>query len=385
MTWDGKTTPDQNTPDWNAFLNSSAVPQAASSAGTVASEAEALPAHSPNNSPSGMSAFMAPYMQQAHQIFGQNPVFGNSNFGKTRLGAGLTAAVEAGTQARAGATIGDSIGVASRMLMAPGQYNRQVALDENNYVQQKTMQNLTAQKDISQINENNARTAYMTGAQSDLADARAQRLKEGPAAKVHFGPAEQQADGSWLQPTYDNVTGQQLGMQKVPGRVRTPVGNPNSDYDQAGIIRRLNDPSPSVRAQAKIDQEQFESMSGALAANRAAGTNSVTGPVKDQERFLANEKQMLLQNHPKPLDQDRWETTHMTDKGFDFANTDAGYKKYTDDIQSQIDDRNTSFSRYENGNSWKNGIGYNDWKNGKTSSPSTNNPPSSGATWQPPK
>jgi len=108
---------------------------------------------------------LAYYQQQAAQLYPSNPL-GNSKFAQSRAGGVLGNLLIAGSQARPGATVADSIGVASRMALAPSQYAQDVAQERASYVTGQVKARMGYQKDLAEINDANARSNYY-GAQSD--------------------------------------------------------------------------------------------------------------------------------------------------------------------------------------------------------------------------
>ena len=365
------------TPEWNAFLQNAESntshagnPPAAASAGPT--PARALPQHAPDNDPQGYSAFMAPWMAQAHQIFGQNPVFGNAAWANnTRVGRGLTAGIEALSQARPGATLADSLGVAAREFMAPEQIKREQALNEQNYVNQRTQQYFGIQKDLSQINENNARTAYMSGAQNDLAEARADRLNN-PPSKTHFGSViTDPTTNLAIQPEYDSATGMLIRSVPLPGQSHgIKTGNANEDFTLSGIQRRLDDPDPNVRAKANDDLATYTRTNSTIAGGRAGAIQGAEQPQKDEDKFLANEFNLFKSSQEPAMtraqfdEAHKWDTDYLTPGG-----PDKLWSAQQTKDQAARSDRNASWTDYYNSGAVQQKVGYAAWQ--KAGSPKT--------------
>lgn len=358
------------TPEWNAFLQNAESntshagnPPAAASAGPT--PARALPQHAPDNDPQGYSAFMAPWMAQAHQIFGQNPVFGNAQWANnTRIGRGLTAGIEALSVARPGATLADSLGVAAREFMAPQQIAREQAMAENNYVNQRAQQYFGVQKDLSQINENNTRAAYMSGAQKDLAEARADRLNN-PTSKTHFGSViTDPVTNLAIQPEYDSASGMLIRSVPLPGQSHgIKTGNPNQDYTLSGIQRRLNDPDPDVRAKANEDLATYTQTNSNIAGGRAGAIQGAEQPQKDEDRFLSNEFNLFKASQQPPMKRSEFDESHKYDTEYLQPGVpDKMWAAQQQKDEAARQDRNASWTDYYNSGAIKQNVGYAQWQ-----------------------
>ena len=143
--------------------------------------------------PDQLQSYQNYFQSQANQMFPQNPVFGNSQFAVNhpRAAQAISNILLAGSQARAGMTIGDSIGVASRMSLAPSEYQQQAARERAQFANQQFGNVLNQQKSLADINEANARSNYygadadyLSGAKTDQANATAEAARQNAATRA---------------------------------------------------------------------------------------------------------------------------------------------------------------------------------------------------------
>jgi hypothetical protein len=118
--------------------------------------------HQNDLSPAMLQHYLTQYQQQAAQIYPSNAVFGNSSFATSHPKAAsiISDLLIAGTQARAGMNVGDSIGVASRMALAPSQYAQDIAQERAKYVAGQMGSFVNQQKGLADIDEMNSRSKY---------------------------------------------------------------------------------------------------------------------------------------------------------------------------------------------------------------------------------
>lgn len=387
--------------DWNAFLQNAATPTAATSSGSPA-PAEALPQHTPDNTPSGTASYLAPYMAQAHQIFGRNPVFGDADFGKTPLGAGITSAVLAGTQARAGSTIGDSIGVASRMLVAPGQYQRQVALDEANYVNQKSQQQASLQDTLSQIRLRNAqgveaqqRGNYYDGAATDYKEAQVAKLGLGQLPKTMTSDA----GNEWaIDPTgkgTKQISGNPESGQPSFFRSLKQVKNAQAQnvlgggaFGKAYAIANPPPDDPTKMADwGKGALQAIQDQAINEAGGRAGAVQAATQPQKDIDDFRTQQEFLYRRDveDTKPLPMEQWEMSLTGGFPKDLA---KARQDYEDTFNQKRKDLDSQFSNYLGSGAYRKGQSWADYQANKpapVAAPSTQAKGAPNTKWTPPK
>jgi hypothetical protein len=132
--------------------------------------------------PDQVQAFMNQYQRQAQKLYPSNALFADDSpflQKHPRAAAVLSSLLLSGSQARAGATLADSIGVASRMALAPGQYAQQQAQDRARYVTGQSGNLLNQQTSLADIAEANqrgklydAQSDYYSGAKTDATNAK---------------------------------------------------------------------------------------------------------------------------------------------------------------------------------------------------------------------
>jgi hypothetical protein len=121
-------------------------------------------------------------IQQAKQIYPDNAFFGNDSFAQNHPTAarviGNTAlGLAAYNPGEGPQSIGQSIAQAARMGLAPEAYARQTALERNQFVNQQVQRAAGFQKDLSEINKNNATADYTNIYRGQIAQERANTAK----------------------------------------------------------------------------------------------------------------------------------------------------------------------------------------------------------------
>jgi hypothetical protein len=213
--------------------------------------------------PDQVQAFMNQYQQQANKLYPNNAVFpSDSPFLQShpRAAAVINSLLLSGSQARAGATLADSIGVASRMALAPGEYAQQQAQDRARYVAGQTGQLFNQQKSLADINEANARTG-LYGAQAD-----------------YYSGAKTDATNAAIATNQFNADTRRQNQVSLAQNRQDRLNQRQSEFEQSDNFKRwqtqFKAANPASRVnQLDITERQFQAHVGQLQKDMLAKIN----------------------------------------------------------------------------------------------------------------
>ena len=218
------------------------------------------------------------FQQQAQKMYPSNALFADDSpflQKHPRAAAVLSSLLLSGSQARAGETIADSIGVASRMALAPGQYAQQQAQDRARYVAGQAGQLYNQQKSLADINEANARTG-LYGAQADYySGAKTDATNAATATNQFNADTRRQNQISLAQNRQDRLTQRQSEFEQSDNFKRW-----QTQFKAANPASRVN--------QLDITERQFQSHIGQLQKDMLAkinGRDPLTGmPLSSEQQ-----------------------------------------------------------------------------------------------------
>jgi len=195
--------------------------------------------------PDQIAGYMNKYQQQAQKMYPSNALFADDSpflQKHPRAAAVLSSLLLSGSQARAGETLADSIGVASRMALAPGQYAQQQAQDRARYVAGQAGQLYNTQKSLADISEANARTG-LYGAQADYySGAKTDATNAATATNQFNADTRRQNQISLAQNRQDRLTQRQSEFESSDNfkrwQTQFKAANPGSRVNQLDITER---------------------------------------------------------------------------------------------------------------------------------------------------
>jgi len=352
------------------------------------------PSAQPNNNDmmAQYQSMLAPYQQRAQQIFGGNPVFGNSDFAQNHPTAAhvFSNLLLAASKAQPGATPADSIRIAAQMALTPREAGIQQQLNlarapgELMAPELQLLQHLSQMRyQNSEVGRNQAMSDYYSGAKSDLATAQAGRANE---PKTHFGPPVMDPNNpnQMLQPEYDSATGRQLRIVPIPGApvTKTKPGDPNRDFTQSGILRRLNDPDPAVRAEASTDRDNFINLTSGIAGGKTGAEQGAPHAASDKAAFISDQRALLQKTLPAAPKFDEWSQSDIL-AGGDIRTQAKRFSQAQDDYAIKVGGTSQNFAAYMKSGDPEAGVPFDVSKNyhAKSQAPAANG--NSGSSWQP--
>ena len=140
-------------------------------------------------------------------------------------------------------------------------------------------------------------------------------------------------------------------------------GNPNVDFSEPGILRRIHDGDPSAPA----DLARYNQAQASAAAAHAQGAQNVNQPINNADKYHNNEVKRASEAIPKLQTPGQYyeansqqhidDLTHGNEPGYV-----SNYDKYLTERQQSINDNNDMISRYDASGAGRVGISFNQFK-----------------------
>jgi hypothetical protein len=255
-----------------------------------------------------VQALLAPYRDQAAKLYPMNPIFGDQNEFAThhpKVAGILGNLLLAGSQAGTGRTVGESIGIASRMALAPGQYRQQQQLHRIDYEQSQVAADMQRQHIQAQIGQERASATHM-GVEDAYDKARMAHLAD-PVWHGEGGVKVDDEGHEWMA-AMDAKTHQMVNtpLQPVPEGYQPSF---NKIHKQAAaadgglvghIIGLQMSEDPEERAQGHQMGKLYTGIMGQVAGSRTGGEQTAPHPFTDKQTFITNQRQELMNSNPPP-------------------------------------------------------------------------------------
>lgn len=330
------------------------------------------PTSGPMSNPDFLAQYqqiLAPYQAKAQQIYGGDPVFGNSSFAQNHPTAShiMSNLLLAASKSQPGATVGDSIRIAANMALAPRQAQQQQQMKLAEAPGKLMSPELQLLQHLSQINyqnseiqRNKAYEDYLSGARTDQVEAAA-NAKNNPLPKTHFGPVEQDPTNpnQMLQPEYDSATGQFIRSVPIAGTRPPSAGAANADSTLPGIVHALSNTAPGTPEHQKaLDAANTYStiQSGNVNNNEIARRNAKNAVPDVQEQtnaLIAQTHADLIKDLPPMQNRQSYGDQYVKD-GRPWEQQEANYQKEVVDKRTQeVYNRQTQFNAWRQSDALK--------------------------------